>query len=78
MREARFRRKLLAWGNGFGIRVTKADAERLGLHAGQEIDVHIAPASDEVDLSHLAFFDDGPDVSVRHDEELRRALDAGR
>lgn len=61
--------KLLRWGNSFGIRISKADAERLGV-PGTEIIVRAATTPGKVDLSHIRFLDLGGDLSTRHDEYL--------
>lgn len=61
--------KILRWGNSFGIRLSKQEAQREGLAPGQEVDVEIRPRPvRKIDLSHLRKFDLGGDLSVRHDE----------
>ncbi len=46
--------KVLKWGNSYGIRITKADAERLGLAPGDEVIVEVkAKPGDKIDLSGL-------------------------
>lgn len=48
------RAKVLRWGNSYGIRIKKADAERLGLREGDEVvlDVKARPGQ-RVDVSKL-------------------------
>ncbi len=50
-------RKVLKWGNGFGIRITSTEAREIGLSAGRVARVHIeaAPAGKN-DLSTLPVF----------------------
>lgn len=47
---ARIRRRLTEWGNGYGIRLTKAEARKLGLKAGDTVDVEVKgePAPNDV------------------------------
>lgn len=61
--------KVLRWGNSFGLRISKAEAERMGLVEGQEVvvEVKVKPGQ-RIDLSHLHAFDLGGDLSVHHDE----------
>lgn len=66
------RRRLTKWGNGYGIRITVAEARRLGLQAGQDVeaDVHAAPKGN--DLSTLPSWDLGGryDLDEVVDEDL--------
>lgn len=76
MARIRVQRKILRWGNGFGIRLTKADLQKLQLRAGSEAQVTVSGEAQRVDLTHLRWFRDEPDVGRRHDELLGEALDA--
>lgn len=77
MGDLHIRRKVLKWGNGYGLRLTKAELEKLELVPGQEADVRISSQPQRIDLSHLRFLDDdATDVSERHDDYLEEA-DAG-
>lgn len=61
--------KLLRWGNSYGVRLSKADVERLGLKEGQEVAFEVAASPNEkIDLSDMPSFHLGGDLSVRHDE----------
>lgn len=66
------RRRLTKWGNGYGIRITVAEARRLGLQAGQDVeaDVHAAPQAN--DLSTLPTWDLGgrDDLDDAVDDDL--------
>lgn len=56
------RKKVTRWGNGFGIRLTKQEAERLRVQAGDEVEAEIFGEDDrpsEKDLDRLAIFDFG-------------------
>lgn len=61
--------KILEWGNSYGIRLTKAEAERLGLRPGDEVIVEVKAKPDEkVDLSGVRTMSLGGDLAERHDE----------
>jgi len=64
------RRRLLKWGNGYGIRLTHADVEKLGLRAGDEVDAHLGRAPIFNDTSKLTTFDSGIDWSKADMDEL--------
>jgi antitoxin component of MazEF toxin-antitoxin module len=67
------RGRLLRWGNSFGIRVTKAEADALSLKPGQNVELLVRSPADRIDLSSLPYFKDEPDVSDRHDELVAQA-----
>lgn len=62
--------KLLKWGNSYGLRVAKADFERLGLQVGDEIEFSVAGRG-KVDVSHIPTFDLGG-IGPQHDEILNK------
>lgn len=68
------RAKLLRWGNSYGVRISKADVERLGVHPGDELDVEVLPKRGKVDLSFLGTFRDGG-AGAEHDRLLDESLD---
>lgn len=52
--------KVLPWGGSVGIRISRAEADRLGLKPGQEIEFKvISPGDQGVDLSRIRTFRDG-------------------
>lgn len=60
--------KILKWGNSYGIRITKAQAKRLGLGPGDEVVVEVkARPDEEIDVSHLRSFSMGG-LAREHDE----------
>lgn len=77
MAELRVRRRLLKWGNAYGIRVTKEDARRLGATEKDTVEVEIAKAEPRVDVAQLPVFHLGRDARSKHDEVSREAADAG-
>ncbi len=60
----RVRRRLTKWGNGFGIRITVAEATRLGLQAGQDVDLEVHAATARNDLSTLPTWNLGGDYDI--------------
>lgn len=73
---AKIRRRLTEWGNGYGIRLTKAEARKLGLRAGDTVDVelHGSPAPNNV--SELPALHLGGTYDI--DEIVEEETDAGR
>lgn len=57
--EAILHGKALAWGGSIGIRISKAEAERLGIRVGQELDLKLLPSDYRLDVSHFHTFHDG-------------------
>lgn len=55
------RRRLSRWGNSYGIRVTKAEVARLGVQAGDEVELELFEPRTESELDRLALFDFGGD-----------------
>lgn len=68
------RARLLKWGNSFGVRISKADVERLGVRVGDDLDVEVLPKRGKVDLSFLRTFHDGG-VGADHDRILDETSD---
>ena len=61
--------RVLKWGNSYGIRLSKADVERLGVRAGADVSVQMRPLEGKkVDISHIRFFHGDADLSERHDD----------
>ena len=64
------------WGNSYAIRLPKSEADRLGIHEGDLVEVELRKArrrkrSARVDISSWPVFHDAAtDVSERHDEIL--------
>lgn len=70
--------KLLKWGNSYGLRIAKADVERLELHPGEEVEVTVGGRLDKVDISHIRMFHWGGGGARHHDQIRRRARKAAR
>lgn len=67
------RRRLTKWGNGFGLRITVAEARRLGVAAGQEVEADVKGPAQPNDLSTLPTWNLGGDYDL--DEELDKDLE---
>lgn len=59
--------RLIPWGNSYGLRIRKADVQRLGLQAGQDLTCIIADFTQPKDLRHWPKFDFGPNGPLDHD-----------
>jgi antitoxin component of MazEF toxin-antitoxin module len=60
--------KILRWGNSYGIRISKKEAEREGLREGQEVVIEIkAKPGEKIDVSWLRPMDLGG-LADHHDE----------
>lgn len=77
MGSIRFRRRIVKWGNGYGIPVTRAEVEQLGGPANDSVEVEIRTATSRLDVSALHMVDLGRDASERHTELAERSADAG-
>lgn len=64
--------KALEWGGSIGIRISKAEAARLGIRVGQEMDLKVLPPVYRQDISHFHTFRDGRGASD-HDTLLGEA-----
>lgn len=51
--------KALPWGGSIGIRISRAEADRLGIKPGQELDLKVLGPGKELDFSRLRTFRDG-------------------
>ncbi len=51
-----FDRKALRWGNGWGIRLTKKEADELGVSSGAKVHVEATPAMEPNDLTMFPMF----------------------
>lgn len=78
MGEIQVHRRIVPWGNGYGIRLSKADLERLGLQARDEAEVVIRAEKRGLDLSGLRFLKLGGLDPTKMDDELGEGLDADR
>ncbi|MES2153519.1 MAG: hypothetical protein V4510_00075 [bacterium] len=59
-------RKLLKWGNGYGIRLTSSEVAKLGLHAGAAVHAKVdLPAAIRNDFSKAVLFHTRKRYSVR-------------
>lgn len=52
--------KVLRWGNSYGIRITRAEVERLGLHEGDEVDLLLPDPTAAPELPTFDFGDWNP------------------
>lgn len=64
--------KALEWGGSIGIRISKAEAQRLGIRPGQEVDLKVLPATYRLDVSKFHTFRDGRGAD-EHDRILGEA-----
>lgn len=62
--------KALAWGGSIGIRISKAEAKRLGIKAGQELDLKVLRARTAIDFSKWTVLSD-PDLQS---DDLDKAI----
>ena len=63
--------RILKWGNSYGIRISKADWERLGLAEGDDVVLQlVATPRRPVDLTRLRSWDLGglADITARFDD----------
>jgi hypothetical protein len=68
-------KRVLRWGNSFGIRLTRKDLDRLGIQEDDEVDLSIEPCRPQVDWDKLPTLSLGGDASARHDEIIFEGLD---
>lgn len=60
--------KILRWGSSVGVRIRKADAERLGLRPGQVLRFTVPEHDQPRDLSHWPKLALGAGAVAAHDE----------
>lgn len=70
MEPGRAVKKVVAWGNSYGIRLTKAELASLGIAPGAEVEVEVRPVRKKLDWSKIAIFNLGGNASERHDDIL--------
>ncbi|MEK6985037.1 MAG: hypothetical protein AABX89_01470 [Candidatus Thermoplasmatota archaeon] len=76
MGEIQIHRRIVAWGNGYGIRLTKGELERLGLRPRDEAEVIVRGERKGIDFSRLRFLHLSGDAGARHDDIIGEGLDA--
>jgi hypothetical protein len=69
------RRRVTEWGNGYGIRITKAEARKLGIRAGDVVDLEVRGAPQPNDVAKLPAFRLGGAYDI--DAILEEEDDAG-
>lgn len=70
-------KRILRWGNSYGIRLTKAEVEALGLHEGDGVRVEVEPRRKKIDWDTFPSLNLGPgphDLSTNHDDLDPRIL----
>ena len=73
----RLNRRVLRWGNAYGLRITKAEAEALGLAEGQLVHADVRVEMPPIDLSKIkVMLLGGPDFSAKHTELASEDADA--
>ena len=50
------RRRVTEWGNGYGIRITKTEARKLGIQPGDVVDVEVRGEPQPNDVDRLPVF----------------------
>lgn len=60
--------RLLSWGNSFGLRLSRQDAQRLGLVAGDEVTVHVDLPGTRTGPPQLPVFHMGGTAADNHDD----------
>lgn len=74
MSEVEIRARLLAWGNSYGIRISRDDVQRFGLKPDHEVRVKLEVEGAAIDVSALPSFDLGG-AADRHDELFAASVD---
>lgn len=78
MAAVRFQREVVRWGNGDGIRLTKAEAGRLNVKAHTAVDVEVRTEPPRFDPQKFKVERWGGKMRQRHTELAAEATDAGR
>jgi hypothetical protein len=73
----RLDRRVLRWGNAYGLRITKAEAEALGVEEGQLVHADVRVELPPLDLSKIKVMHlGGPEFSAKHTELANEEADA--
>lgn len=78
MSSVRFRREVIRWGNGFGIRLTKAEAARLRAKERTVVEVEVTTEQPKFNALRWRIERWGRDVGRRHTDLAAEAVDADR
>lgn len=76
MGEILVHRKIVPWGNGYGIRLSKAELARLGLRPREEAEVLVRGERKGLDVSRIRTLHLGGNGSLRHDDIIGEGLHA--
>lgn len=76
MASVRVQRRLLKWGNAFGIRLTREEARRLGAREKQTVDVSVRTQPEPLDPDDLPVLHLGRDAAKRHDQIIGEGVSA--
>lgn len=74
MSEVEVKARLLAWGNSYGIRLSRDDVQRFGLKPDQEIRIKLEVSREAIGVSDLPSFDLGG-AADRHDDVFARSVE---
>lgn len=66
----RVRKRVLRWGNSYGIRLTRKELQGTALREGVEVEVELRPRAPRVDWDRLPEFRLGRNASREIDEVL--------
>lgn len=77
MASVRVQRRLLKWGNAYGIRVTQEDARRLGAKERQTLEVDLKTQPEPLNPDDLPVLSLGRDAARRHDAIIGEGLSGG-
>lgn len=77
MSEVEVKGRLLAWGNSYGIRLSRDDVQRFGLKPDQEIRVKLEIEQEALGVSDLPSFDLGR-AADRHDDLFAQSVEEGK
>jgi antitoxin component of MazEF toxin-antitoxin module len=78
MEAIKVRRNLVKWGNAYGIRVTRKEAEQLGVREKDPVRVEVRPEPRGIQVERLTPIPMGRRASREHDKWAQEAADAGR
>ncbi len=63
-------KRVLRWGNSYGIRLTAGDLEAFGLAVDDDVEVGLRPRPKKIDWARIADVPWGPNASQEVDEVL--------